>query len=110
LFDTLDLITNDTDELKRKIVRNMKLNSFENDKEQKTNSFKTDKEQKVSSSEHTRTRRSQPMRHERAKDIVIKEQNTNAAETAQNTAQTATGQKRKFERAGTKLKLKKQKQ
>jgi hypothetical protein len=87
-LDTLDLIANDTYELKRKIASCAKLNSFKNDKEQKTNSFNTDKEQKIISSENTRTRRTQPMGHEKAQEIGTTEQNMSASETAQKTAET----------------------
>ncbi|XP_066325380.1 WD40 repeat-containing protein HOS15-like [Miscanthus floridulus] len=108
-FESLDLITNDLDELMKKITSSGKHSSVKNDKEQKIDSVETDKEQKIGSAETTTTFRKQPMRKTKAAqnskpdEIATmrraepvrhaKAQNINSAETVQKTSsvETTTG-------------------
>ncbi|CAL4934714.1 unnamed protein product [Urochloa decumbens] len=97
-FDTLDLITNDLDELRKKITDSSQWKSVKNDKEQ--NSVETDKAQcsaeatttaeamqkmkdaQNSNPEETATiGGTKPMRHAKAQGKGSKEQNTSSAET-----------------------------
>ncbi|RCV41889.1 hypothetical protein SETIT_9G170800v2 [Setaria italica] len=73
-FDTLDLMTNDLDELRKKVTSSSQWNSVKNDKEQKINSGETDKAQ--CSAETTTMYRKKPTRKTEAV------QNTNPDETA----------------------------
>ncbi|OEL36970.1 BURP domain-containing protein 12 [Dichanthelium oligosanthes] len=73
-FDTLDLMTNDLDELRKKVTSSLKCNSVKNDKEQKINSVETDEAQ--CSAETNTMYRKQPMRKTKAV------QNSNPDETA----------------------------
>jgi len=102
-------MTNDLDELMKKISSSGKHSSVENDKEQKIDSVETDKAQKIDSAETTTTYRKQPMRKTKAAqnskpdEIATmrkaepvkhaKAQNINSAETLQKTGsvETTTG-------------------
>lgn len=55
-------MTNDLDELTKKITSSGKHNSVKNDKEQKIDPVETDKAQKIGSAETATTYRKQPMR------------------------------------------------
>ncbi|KAJ1294572.1 hypothetical protein BS78_01G155200 [Paspalum vaginatum] len=50
-FDPLDLLTNDLDELRKKITNSAERDSVKNDKDQKIDSVETDNEQKINSVE-----------------------------------------------------------
>ncbi|CAN6287544.1 unnamed protein product [Urochloa humidicola] len=103
-FDTLDLITNDLDGLRKKITSSSHWNSVKNDKEQKITSVETDeaqgsaepttmcwkkrmqkmKDAKKSNPDETATiGGTKPMKHAKAQGKDSKEQNISSAEIAQ---------------------------
>ncbi|RLN40398.1 hypothetical protein C2845_PM01G35290 [Panicum miliaceum] len=105
-FDILDLMTDDLDELRKKITRSSECNSVKDDKEQRIDSVETDKAQcsaetttmyrkkpmretkavQNSSPDETATiHRNQPMKHGKAQGIDSKEQNIRSAEIGQKT-------------------------
>lgn len=107
-FESLDLMTNDLDDLIKKITSTEKHNSAKNDKEQKIDSVDTDKGLKIGCVETTPTyrkqsmreikaaqkrnpdktakmHRAQPKKHAKAQGIDSKEQNIGSAETAKKT-------------------------
>lgn len=120
-------MTNDLDELMKKITSSGKHSSVKNDKEQKIDSVETDKERKIGSPETTTTYRKQPMRKTKAaqnsKPYEIstmrraepvkhaKTQNINSAETLQNTGsvETTTGLGGNLSWIGRKPRLRKRK-
>ncbi|XP_012698113.1 WD40 repeat-containing protein HOS15 [Setaria italica] len=122
-FDTLDLMTNDLDELRKKVTSSSQWNSVKNDKEQKINSGETDKAQ--CSAETTTMYRKKPTRKTEAVQNTnpdetaaiggtqpmkhFKAQNISSAETAQKTgsAETTTGQPWQISWIGKKPRLRK---
>ncbi|XP_062213362.1 uncharacterized protein LOC133914250 [Phragmites australis] len=97
-FDTLDLITNDSDELKRKITSSVKPNSVEKDKEQKTDSVKTDKAQNIDSAETATICRTPPvMQQVKAQGADAKKQKISSAEKAQKTQSVETTTRQRWQ-------------
>ena len=78
-------MTNDLDELRKKITSSSKCNSVKDDKEKRIDCVETDK---VQCSAETAT--VQPMKHAKAQGIVSKEQNIWSAEIGQHTGSAET--------------------